>query len=131
MANLLKQGAAWLARTQARHAAEVVTYLRGEASVRVRATVGRSEFEVDDGAGTLTRSQTRDYLVPAGELVLDGAATEPQPGDRIVEGPLDAGQAYEVRPPPGVPAWRWSDDFRTTLRIHTRYVGPYPAEAAD
>ena len=30
---------------------------------------------------------------------------------------------YEVMAPGNDPCWRWSDDYRRTLRIHTKLIG--------
>jgi hypothetical protein len=126
MPNLLKQGSAWLARTMATHAAEEVHYLRGDSSVVVRATVGRSLYEQAGDDGYQTRTAARDYLIPAADLTVDDVPAEPQPGDRVVEGGLEAGQVYEVMAVAGEPCWRWSDDHRQVMRVHTKYVGQLP-----
>lgn len=129
MGDMLARGATWLERTRARHAAQEVYFLRGGSALRVRATRGRSLFEVDDGSGALVRVETADFLILAAELLVDGLAAEPKAGDRIVTGELDDGEAFEVRPPAaGQPAWRWSDVFRLTYRVHARYVGRHPGQ---
>ena len=30
---------------------------------------------------------------------------------------------YEVLAPNGEPVWRWSDPYRTALRVHTKHTG--------
>ena len=124
--NLLNRGAAWLAGTMAAHAAEDVHFLRGGSAVVVRATLGRAVYEQAGDDGLVTRTSARDYLVPAASLTVDGAPVEPRPGDRFVEGGLAAGHLYEVTSIAGEPCWRWSDEFRRTMRVHTKYAGQLP-----
>ena len=69
------------------------------------------------------RTESRDFLVLAADLVLAGKAELPRAGDRIRE--TDGGQIflYEVMAPGGEPPWRYSDPYRRALRIHTKFVG--------
>jgi hypothetical protein len=99
-----------------------VTYRRGAEAIVVKATVGRTLFEQDDGVGVVVRMQVRDYLIDAADLVLEGEKSLPAKGDRIEE--IDAGQrhTYEVLPLGGEPHWRYSDPYRRTLRIHTKHI---------
>lgn len=122
MGNLLQAGSAWLDAQRKAHMSSPVTYSRGEASVEVQATVGRTVFEIDDGAGILQKVESRDYLVLTADLVLDGEPTLPQAGDRIREADGAKTFVYEVMAPGGEPVWRYSDPYRKTLRIHTKHV---------
>jgi mono/diheme cytochrome c family protein len=69
------------------------------------------------------RTESRDYLVSAEDLVLGGVVERPKAGDRIRETEGEQLLIYEVMAPGGEPPWRWSDRHRRTLRIHTKYVG--------
>ena len=122
MADLLNQGSAWLEDQRKKHATREVTYRRGANAVVVKATIGRTVFEQDDGAGVIIRTQVRDYLILAADLVLAGQKTLPEKGDQIEE--TDAGQkfVYEVLPLGGEQHWRYSDPYRRTLRIHTKLI---------
>lgn len=73
----------------------------------------RSTFELTDSNGVVLQIQTRDYLLTASSL--NGP---PKAGDRI----LDGERVYEVSDFGSEPAWRWSDSFRQTYRIHTKEV---------
>lgn len=120
MTNLLKRASDWLQSQQKQFAAETVVYRRGSASVTLAATIGRTERDVEDLSGMVVRSESRDYLIHAADLVLDGAATLPERGDEIVE-TTEAGElVYVVLPVDGREVWRYSDPFRTRLRIHTQ-----------
>lgn len=123
MSDLLDKGSAWLEGQRKKHATREVTYRRGMDAVVVKATIGRTLFEQDDGAGVTVRVQVRDYLIDTADLVLAGQATLPAKGDRIDE--IDAGKkhTYEVLPLGGEQHWRYSDPYRRTLRIHTKLIG--------
>jgi hypothetical protein len=120
--NLLAKASEWLENQRTRHAASPVEYLRGCQSVEIAATVGKTTFEVDDGYGVLVRSEWRDFLVLAEELVLGGSPSLPRRGDRIRETQGTHVFVYEVTAPGKEPCWRWSDALRKTLRIHTKEV---------
>lgn len=122
MSDLLDKGSAWLESQRKKHATREVTYQRGADSVVVKATIGRTLFEQDDGAGVIVRMQVRDYLIDTADLVLAGEQSLPAKGDRIEE--IDAGQkhTYEVLPLGGEQHWRYSDPYRRTLRIHTKLI---------
>jgi len=123
MPDLLEHGAAWLEDQRTRHMSRMVTYLRGNDSVNVAATIGRTEFEQADEYGVVHRTESRDFLVLAVDLVLAGKAELPRAGDRIREADGDQIFLYEVMAPGGEPPWRYSDPCRRTLRIHTKFVG--------
>ncbi len=121
--DLLEKSAAWLQDQRTRHLSRTVTYLRGGDSVDLPATIGRTEFEQADEYGVVHRTQSRDFLVLAADLVLGGAPTLPQAGDRIRESVGDQTFLYEVMAPAGEPPWRYSDPYRKALRIHTKFIG--------
>ena len=122
MADLLEWASAWLDGMRAKHAAQPVTYCRGEQSVEVAATVGRTVFEIADAYGVVEQSESRDFLIPAADLVLGDAVTLPERGDRVRETQDGKTLVYEVMAPGKEPHYRFSDVYRRTLRIHTRQV---------
>ena len=122
MANLLEQGAAWLAGQLQTHASARIVYQRDNDAVILQATIGKTEFEIDDGSGVLQRVESRDYLVPTAALRLAGVQTLPIVGDRIRETQGSRTFVYEVLAPGKEPHYRYSDPFRTLLRIHTKLV---------
>lgn len=100
-----------------------VTYIRGMASVALQATIGRTIFEQRDDYGV--KVESRDFLVRAEDLMLDGDPALPERGDQVRE--TDGGKVlvYEVMAPGKEPHFRYSDLYRRTLRIHTtRRLGP-------
>ncbi len=119
MADLLEQAAAWLDGQRMKFLSKTVTYCRGEASVDVQAAIGTTVFEVDDGYGVVERFESRDFLVTGADLTLG----LPQPGDTIRETQDGRVYVYQVMAPGQEPCWRYSDPYRTALRIHTKQVG--------
>lgn len=127
MGDMLAKAADWLARVQRDHASQSVYYTRASASVRVRATLGRSVFDTTDAEGFALRSNTVDFIFETDELAFDGEPVTPAPGtDRIVVGETDDGRAYEVRPAPDDKCFRFVDEHRRQIRVHAVYVGTQP-----
>ncbi len=119
---MLKAGAEWLVGQRRAHASLTVTYSRGENSVELSAAIGNTPFELDDGHGVITRIESRDFLITAWDLVLDGSETVPQAGDKIRETVGSQGIVYEAMAPGDEPPYRYSDSHRHSLRIHTKQV---------
>lgn len=113
MGDLLAWGAAWLEQQRTRHLTTPVVYVRGTEEVIVPATIGRTQYEADDGHVVRIEFTDRDFLILAADLVLAGQVTEPRRGDLIRE----AGREFEVL------AWRCSDPYRQTWRITTKFLG--------
>ena len=120
--NLLQWGSDWLQTQILTHGSGRVVYHRGGDSVEVTATIGRTEFEIESEFGVHEKVESRDFLVPAAELVLAGAWTLPKRGDLIHETMGTTVFVYEVMAPGKEPHFRYSDAFRRPLRIHTRQV---------
>lgn len=122
MTNLFDLGTSWLADQLKAHASIIVDYVRGNEQVTVQATVGKTEFEIDDGAGAPIRVQSRDYLIQAADLQLSFIPILPVAGDLVHETVGDQTFVYEVNAPGNEPPYRYSDPFRKLLRIHTKHV---------
>lgn len=122
MADRFEAGQKWLAQQLTGHASRSVVYQRGHEQVELLATIGKSSYQLDDGAGTRTRAQVRDYLIDTHLLVLDGLATLPRAGDQVRETDGERIYVYEVMALGGEAPWRYSDPFRLKLRVHTKLV---------
>ena len=128
MLDLLERGSSWLEDMRTRFAARKVIYQRGLVgsgpSAEVRATIGQTSFDVDNGTGALIRVESRDYLILTVDLVLAGQPELPKPGDTIRETLAGDVLTYEVMSPApsAEPHFRYSDPWRKTLRIHTKLV---------
>ena len=124
MGDLLRQGIQWLGDMLKQHASSPVTYRRpstdsGQATEAViDATFGRTACEVEDEHGLRVGAEVIDFLVSA--EVFAPMFGEPEAGDQIVAD----GVVYEVMDLAGQGHWRWSDPYRTTMRIHTKEIGP-------
>jgi len=123
MSDMLATGAAWLEAQRTAHAAQTVAYVRGNDSVSVTATIGKTIFRIDNNYGISERHEGRDYLILVADLVIDGVPLDPIPGDKIQETDGVVVYTYEVMAPGGEPCRRYSDDFKITWRIHTKHVG--------
>ncbi len=115
MTDLLKTGVEWLAQARAAFCASPVTYRRGSASTSLSATLGQTEFEVEDDYGLRTTFTSTDFILSAADFPY----VEPAPGDEIVSG----GQVYTVMSPLGQGHFRWCDPYHTMLRIHAKVTG--------
>lgn len=127
MPDLFKKAQIWLHREQTRHLSQTLTYCRGDASVAICATIGRTNHELVDTSGLLTNVQSQDYLILADDLELDGEIVEPRAGDQIIEGDLsEGGRVYELMNPAGGTVWRWCDNYQTRRRVFTKFIGTTP-----
>jgi hypothetical protein len=122
MADLFRRAAEWLAEQQHAHTSRLVSYGRGAARVQVRATIGRTEFELDAGGPVLERIESRDYLIRARDLVLATGRITPARGDRIRELEGSTVRVFEVAAPGRRPVYRQADPYGELLRIHTNQV---------
>ncbi len=123
MPDLLDTASAWLETMRQAHASFSVTYSRDGESVTLPATIGRTVFRIERDFGAHERVESRDVLLAAEELVLGGAATLPERGDRVFEERDGVRWEYEVMAPGQEPCWRFSDPYRRTFRVHTKLVG--------
>ena len=111
---MIRRGLAALRLLQYEVLADDVTYSRDGAAKAVKAVVGRTVFRSTNDCGNWVRTETRDFIIRTGELDIF-----PETGD-VIE--FDGGE-YEVLAPNGEPVWRWSDPYRTALRVHTKHTG--------
>lgn len=115
---MLGNAIAWLERQRHTFLTTEVIYSRGDESVTLLATVGKTLFRGEDQYGRLMYTHSRDYLLRATDLVFGESQVIPELGDRITDGE----STYEVLAPNGEPHWRWSDPHQGTIRIHTKEI---------
>jgi len=124
MANLISDGAAWLAGRLKSHAGTPVVYQRGAArNESITAVVGETEFETEDEQGIVISAVARDFLIAAADLTLNDVVTEPQDGDVILETVEAVTFTYEVTPIADGKHYRPSDPYGIKWRIHTKLIG--------
>lgn len=123
---LLQRGQAMLNRalgdTEATPAPVVYSRRVGSATQTVtlsRARYGRTLFSGLQESAVAVQWGERDYLIEVAELALNGSPTTPQRGDRITDGAT----VWELASPETDEApWRYSDQYRTTYRVHVKRV---------
>lgn len=98
--------------------ASPVTYQRGATVLSIRATAARNEYQVEDSVGVQARVEVRDFLIRSQDLSTLSPG-EPAEGDLIIETVAGRTLTYTVAGPAGMTPWRYSDEGRLTLRIHT------------
>ncbi len=118
VADLLASGASWLAGQLKVAAGRAVIYRRGESGATITATIGRSQFEAQNQSGVVENWESRDYLLPAGDLPFG----EPRRGDHLLEEIGGEVVVFEVAAPRGVPVFHFGDAFRSIVRIHTKAI---------
>jgi hypothetical protein len=125
MADLLLTGAKLLATVRGTSFSRTVTYSRGSDSVSLSAGIGQTAFDAETSHGTVETYHSRDFLVTAADLILDGDTVTPERGDQITDTDPETSEVatYEVLCVGGKPQWRYSDPYQITLRIHTKKVG--------
>jgi len=123
MTDLLGDAAAWLSKQRESYLSRAVDYVRGENSVTVAAMIGRTVFDVGREYGITERVESRDYIITAASLVVGGDTILPSPGDTIRETVGSTVHVYEVMAPGSEPCWRYSDNYRIALRVHTKSIG--------
>ncbi len=116
MADMLSDGAAWLADQFAASASLTVAYKRGTNSSQFVATIGKSMFESSGQNGVTEQWESRDYIVKTADLPYG----EPLRGDMIVEDIGGVSVFYEVAAPRGVPLFHYGDAFQHLVRVHTK-----------
>jgi len=118
-ADLLAKGTTYLRRTLQKHAAQTVVFQRGTAKVQLRATPGSTLVEMLGEDVSVTR-RTKDWIVhDRNKLRVNGAAVEPQEGDKIIWRYNQQDYTYIVTPVSGN-AYESADGFEQGWRIHTQ-----------
>ena len=116
MADMLSDGAAWMADQLAASASLTGAYKRGANSSQFVATIGKSMFESSGQNGVTEQWESRDYIVKTADLPYG----EPLRGDVIVEDIGGVSVFYEVTAPRGVPLFHYGDAFQNLVRVHTK-----------
>ena len=116
MADMLSDGASWLADQFAASASLTIAYKRGANSSQCSATIGKSMFESAGQNGVVEQWEARDYIVKTADLPYG----QPQRGDLIIEELNGLSIFYEVTAPRGIPLFHYGDAFQNLVRVHTK-----------
>ena len=122
MRNVLQDGAEWLSRQRKAHANTLITYWRGTAAIQVWAQKVNVNMEMDLGDGVIVESQRMDWVIAVEDLAFDGAVSEPEAGDRIVDLVDSEEHTYEVMPLGTDSHFRAVSPFATGWRIHSKRI---------
>lgn len=123
MADMLQNGAAWLAAKLKAKAGRAITYKRRTHTASLTATVGQTMLRLSDDTGEMQVVWTdRDYLLTPADLILNGSVVLPEKGDIILDATDGTTQRYEVFPYGNEPVHKL-DAHSALLRIHTKHVG--------
>lgn len=115
------RGAAWMAgRLAASEAVSVTLRREGASDTVVSATPGSTRIEQDNGDGTFTRYETRDYLIEVDDYRFDDVLSQPQDGDLIIEIIDGVTRTYAALPVAGEACARHTDQHRVLWRVHTK-----------
>ena len=125
MADLLRDGLAFLTKQLKAYASVSIVYARGYDSVDVQATLGNKLLKLDDGFGGIRMEWTDlDLLIPAADLTFayGGDPITPERGDLVYLTQGHQVQVYEVFPFGNEPPWRWADPHQSMYRIHAKWI---------
>ena len=97
-----------------------VSYRRGTVTVDVIAAMGQSVYESENADGLTAELHTADFIIALSDLAKFG---EPQENDEIDATLMDGKTAtFIVTAPVPEPPWRYSDNYRSHYRVHTKRV---------
>lgn len=122
MNDLIQEGTNWLVGQLQNHVSQSVVYSRGSDSVTLNATIGKTDRETFDDHGFGVKSQVRDFLLKAEELILNNQKVIPRRGDRITQTLGTQSHVYEVVETGGDKHYRPSDPYGVMYRIHTQLM---------
>jgi len=117
--SLLSRGNSTLERKRGAATARDVSYTRGVLAATFKATPNRLTSEQITDAGIGIRLDEWDWIIRAADLA---AFNEPEPGDLIRD--TDAGgvvHVYIVAGNAGEPVWRYADEDRRAVRVHSKF----------
>jgi hypothetical protein len=120
MTNRFDRAASRLDARLSGFASSLVTYTRPSTgkSVTLLASRGQTPYEVNTESGVVVAFESRDFVVAALDLKLDGVAIVPKKDDQITDG----GRTYTVTDMGGQQCFQ-SVVQNLRFRIHTKVVG--------
>lgn len=118
--NLVAQAVAGAFATLKALSGEEVTYRSGDGGdIPLTAVPGRSaaQQQTEDG---IVEHQSQDWLVLVTDLAVGDTTYLPARGDTITDA---AGRQWKALADGTDTPWRFNDQFRVVLRVHTKLVG--------
>ena len=80
------------------------------------------QYEVVDAEGFGITMLSRDYIIQAADLILNGSEVTPRPGDRIVETIRSVSETFEVMAIGQMKEYEPLDTDGVMLKIHTKRI---------
>jgi hypothetical protein len=105
---------------------KTVELVRGTESMDVEAVIGESTFQVEDDRGVVLTYHTDDFIIRTADYQFDGRATLPERGDRVRSTNGNQEMVHTVNMANGSPHWRYTDQTKTQIRLHTKLTDTIP-----
>jgi len=118
LSDILAESNTWLEGQRHSYLTQSVTFKRGVGSVSILATIGETEYQVEDVNGNLLTSQSIDFIIRPEDIAIYNV---PQKGDTIERIVGSKVLTYEVWTPTGVELFEF-DTSRESIRIHTQLI---------
>jgi len=118
--DILSRATDMLNRVRGESISVAITYHRGDDTIEMRATRGRTPYERSDEGGFTVQAATMDFIVLVSDMEIDGAAIRPRVGDTIEITP--GGSIYQVVDIGGIGCYQ-AIALDTCYRIHTAIIG--------
>ena len=118
MADMMADAAAWLTGQRTEYLSQTVALIRGgktTSGVKATKCPPRSESEPTVNVDI----NNFDWIIATTEYVINSVEVEPQKNDVIQEAD---GQKHQLLPLDNEPEFRFSDQFGTAYRIHTKRI---------
>lgn len=119
MSDFLQDGLDWLAAGHKRDCPLAAAYTRGNETISVTASIGRTIFTSNRQDKARIEFGDIDFLIDVADLASLGVPSE---GDRLAVTIRGVAYTFEIMPVIGEPAWRYSDNYRTRFRVHCKEV---------
>jgi len=120
---MLADAASWLHNQRHDHLSSPVTYYRAAENTQgspsgttLQATVGRTAADQLAVDQWISSAGVRDYLVRSQDFTTASVLVPPASRDWIRDAD---GTEWEVAEIGGEPCWRFSDEYKNALRVHT------------
>lgn len=129
---MLDEGADMLADELTGATAIQVTYINKWRSTSLKATRGKSSYDVVDTQGFMTRIEMDDFLIASADIAFDSDPYEkdhePHEGDLIrLTNQYGLFETYKVQPPsPNLNHYQKLDPGGVMLRVHTKLTDQLP-----
>ena len=118
--NLMTSASRWLHRQRAIHSTDQMFYARSSISVKMDATLTRTEYELEDGDGATIKMEVADFIFSEDVLKKLGDEIKiPEVGDEITMIRGNKLSVFMVSEFGGIGHWKYVDRNGANIRVHT------------